>query len=334
MHKKYYNSNQSIFLFLLLLILIATFRYPGMTPDTISYYEYTNSISVGDLNLIEPFHFAITHFFLRLGLSSVIVTKLVFALYSALSFYFLVKAYHSLPNRQFILIIVVLQTFIYLGLVQMRWGLATAILVYALSNQNFGLTKSALLVSCAGLVHYFAFMFVFISLINRKFVPLKLWLSLPIIFYFLSPGLNPENVNYILQYLQNLSIFDFTLIISKLDFYLSRSSKLDNIYNLFNLFTFLSYAMACWCVVRSIDISTFVKFIPPFCALICMYFIFLPIPIFSRRIMILLLLFSAPIFVCSARYFKPSYFVAFVGLSLSIISFINIGFVKGLVRIF
>lgn len=217
-----------------------------------------------------------------------------------------------------------------------RFGLATSILVYVLSNPRLGYMKSVFWLLCAGLVHYFSFLFAIIFLINREFVSIKLWLCLPVVFYVFPTLLNAEKIMDILLYVQPYSILDLTFILTKLTYYfdVDRTAILDNIYNLFNVFTLMAYIMACWCVIKSINITVVSRFVPPFCILLCLYFVLLPVPIFSRRIMLLLLIFSAPIFVCLARFFKPSLFVVFVGLSLSFASFINIGFIKGLIRIF
>ena len=218
----------------------------------------------------------------------------------------------------------------------MRWGLATSILVYVLSNQRLGYMKSVFLLIFAGSVHYFSILFAIIFLINREFVSIKLWLSLPVVFYMFPTVFNTQNLMDIFLYIEPYSILDLTFILIKLNYYfdVDRTLILDNIYNLFNVFTLMAYVMACFCVIKSIDITVVARFIPPFCILLCLYFVLLPVPIFSRRIMLLLLVFSAPIFVCLARYFKPTLFVVFVGLSLSFASFINIGFVKELIRIF
>ena len=328
------NYHNFFVLFSSVLIIIATLRYPGLTPDTLSYFLFTNSIRNGNIAIVEPFHVLITISLINLGFSNELTTQCVFMIYIILTLFFLSKAYFGLPNRYLVMCLVILQTYVYLNLVQMRWGLASSILLYSLSLSEKKFTKSFALLAFASTVHYFSLLFSFIVFLKPRLFSLRIWIAIPLAFLFLPKTLSSSFILLFVEGLQQIFDLNFLFYIySKLDFYFSKNVVRDNVFTLFNAFTFSSFAILSICIINNKDLGPIHRFIPGFAILLSLYFLFLDIPIFSRRIMIFQLLFAAPVFVYCIRFFKPSLLFLFFGISLSVASFLNIAFIKSLVRI-
>ena len=328
------NYHYFFILFLSVIVIIATLRYPGLTPDTLSYFLYTDFIRNGNITIVEPFHVLITLSLINLGFSNELTTQCVFMIYIILTLFFLSKAYFGLPNRYLVMCLAILQTYIYLNLVQMRWGLASSILLYSLSLPEKKITKSFVLLAFASTVHYFSLLFTFIVLLKPRLFSLRIWIAIPFVFLFLPKALNSNLLLLFVESLQQIFDLNFlSYIYYKLDFYFERIVDRDNVFTLFNAFNFSSFAILSICIINNKDLGPILRFIPGFAMLLSLYFLFLDIPIFSRRIMIFQLLFAAPVFVYCIRFFKPSLLFLFFGISLSVASFFNIAFIKSLVRI-
>ena len=329
------NRNNILFFILVLIPLgfLATFRYPGLTPDTLSYYNLTTTIISGSTNVTEPFHQYVTSFLSIIPLPYYYLTNLTFFIYYVLFILALRQSYKTLPMQNSILFATLLQIFVYLNLVQMRWGLACAILMYSCQIKRTHTIKSILAIIFASCIHYFAILFIFLPFIKLKDRSSWIIIFLPIIFFFFSTPVIIVWIIDITKLISSYSPSDLSYVVLKLEYYINRIHLRDNFFNIFNAFNFITYMMIVILKIKNIHLDNLKNLIGPFLLLLSLHIFFIDIPIFSRRIMLLQTLFAVPIFFTCCLKFRPILFVYFVGMSLCAVSFVNIAFIKGLLRI-
>jgi hypothetical protein len=329
------NKN-NFFSFILVLIplgLLATFRYPGLTPDTLSYYNLTPKILYENSTIVEPFHKYLTLFFGIFPISNYFLTSLTFLTYYVLFIAALKQAFKALPMQNTILFATLLQVFVYLNLVQMRWGLACVILIYACQLEKRLKIKRILTVLFAASIHYFAILFIFLPFIKVKGGKIWMLFFLPILLLLFSASVVIDWITDLMKFVGNYGVPSISHVSLKLEYYFKRISVRDNMFNIFNLFNFASYMMIIILRAKNIYLESIKNLIVPFLVLLSLYVFFLDIPIFSRRIMLLQTIFAVPIFFVCCLKFRPSLFVYFIGITLCTVSFVNISFIKGMLRI-
>lgn len=319
---------------LLPLILLATFRYPGMTPDTLSYFEITNDIFSESGSSIEPFHYLLVVALRHVGFDAALATTIIFFIYISLSYFALYRGFSRFSYTSFILVVYSLFSYVYLNLVQMRWGLAIALIVWALSQLTVSRFRSLLLLFFAIMVHYYsliAFFFVFLS----RSAPNKLfYFSLPFVGFVFSEYFTPEYLTAMIELVFGTAAMGATEfhVVNKVLFYAERSEIKDNLFNSYTIFSLTSYFGALLFSKRLdfISINLFIKVVGFF---LFLFFAFHSIPILSRRVMLMLVVFSIPLALFVGNRFRPKGITQMALLIYASIAFVNLSFFHGLLRL-
>lgn len=318
---------------LLPLVMLATFRYPGMTPDTLSYYLITSDIYSSQNEPIEPFHIVIVKLFQLAGFDSEATTQLVFFAYIFLSLFSLYKAFCRYGNVVLSMLIYILFSYVYLNLVQMRWGLSVALILWAISELNTSRIRSTLLLSLSFCVHFYSFIALPILLFSSARPNRLIYFTIPLLGLLVAKVFTSELLLSIIEVLVVTTTHgasDF-YVVNKLLFYAERSEARDNRLNLFTLMIFFSYYVILLNLklVANDSVITLFKIVGLF---IFFYLAFYTIPIVSRRIMLMLVVLSIPLAIYAGYCLRAKMLTKYFLVMYSAASFYNIAFVHGLLR--
>ena len=317
------------------LIVIATFRAPGITPDTLTYFSLTKNFLNSYSLTQEPFHYFLLSILKFFEFNYYTSTQVVFFVYVSISVIALNTAYNAFKiESKLPLFLYFFTSFLYLNLIQIRWGLAVALIVLAISQLKISRFRSLIFLLIAPFVHTFAIIALPVFLIFRFKLSLLLYIILPITGIFLGKYFD---VKIVINFISNLN-YDIIAnyknnIIVKLQYYfdMDRIILKDNPINLMFIFFISSY---CLSVLKSklVNNSIFFIYLNTLCFGIFMYLFFVDVSIFSRRISYLLVPIAAPLLVYSSYFYKYGLIIRVYGLLFSILICINFVFLKGLVR--
>ena len=295
-------------IFILLLILVAFFRPYHIIPDTISYYRATISFLKGEISGYDVLHNFLLRIFAFDSFDPELSTRLIFFAYCSLSLLFLYLAFRKLPSSFASLTIYSLTSFVYLNLVQIRWGLAVAVSLFlVLCPTEFGilLTILFLLISHSGSLILLP-PFLFSRLLSN--ISSRTMFVLFIVFSILSLLLVRSDLALSLSLYLSSSLPESQLsLLDKAQFYLERSFVKDSFFN--TLFIFSTFTLVLSKVKSQSLPSVANRLSTALYILILEYVLFFFIPIFSRRILSSMVVFAIPLLTCIISKSKNSTFL-------------------------
>jgi len=243
-HLKHKNLEESIRIFIFIfvsfiLIIIPIFLPLGFSPDHFNYYS-TIELPVSQFNFLsfEPFYWFIVYIN-QLLFNGDWTSYLLFfsSIYVILSVY-IIKRNSISPTIS--LIIFILLFYPNFGLIQIRNGVATAFLWWALFDLIENKTwKFVIKVIVATLFHYSSIVFLLILLLDKNHINKKFYLLLPIIGLLLGQYVfTLEFYQFIVNYLPTFLKFKAeSYLYIRINFPESRLNQINliNLYLLFNL---------------------------------------------------------------------------------------------------
>ena len=318
-------------IFILLLILVAFFRPYHIIPDTISYYRATISFLKGEISGYDVLHNFLLRIFAFDSFDPELSTRLIFFAYCSLSLLFLYLAFRKLPSSFASLTIYSLTSFVYLNLVQIRWGLAVAVSLFlVLCPTEFGilLTILFLLISHSGSLILLP-PFLFSRLLSN--ISSRTMFVLFIVFSILSLLLVRSDLAL------SLSLYLSSVCLNHNYLYWIKHSFTSNVHSLRIHFSILSLSSTFTLVLSKVKSQSLPsvahRLSTALYILILEYVLFFFIPIFSRRILSSMVVFSIPLLTCIISKSKNSTFYFSLLLLFAAAVFSRLYIFSGLIRL-
>jgi|LDZR01.1.fsa_nt_gi hypothetical protein len=226
-----------------ILILVAVIRPPEFDPDYINYfYTLTTPIEYADFADFEPIYWLIVYFNQILFDAKSSTFFLIFALIYVCVSLFAIFKYSKNHTLSFLIFLLLLYP--NFGLIQIRQGIAIAILWFAVHDLlNNRIFNFFIKIFIATLFHYSSLIFIFLIFFKSKGINIKIYMVLPIISLLISKFvLNLEFFKFVSDYLPEFLKFKVVSYIAIVESGIESSLTKINIINAKStLYTILYY---------------------------------------------------------------------------------------------